>query len=769
MIGERRESHDTPTPSDGASSVYSQPGLDHAESALSRSLNISAAAISTDPSSHEDYNDGGEQGKRRVLHTRGGQSCDVAHGSFFVSADAKSQHLHDSMSGTSLTNDAEDIGDFLALAFGSIRESDVFEANNGFIGAVADPDEAEPGQSHPTQRCEAIERVCRQRVIFEGHLKTELKLQKESLEAAFDKCYDTSDRLHEIDLLNLNDDHTAELRDVQEERDAALAEVKALTTNNRKLNLDVQRLDAHVLGLERLVEERTEERESFRCQAKFFWEESNELLSELGPLRLEAVQKRTAVRQERAQLAELTARNDQTMSQLTFAEAERDAFRIQNTDLAKQCQDVCTAYEDERKEKECIRRQLTAIVDEKGKDFSWHMRENNCHLALKSEDPERAESNATAMAQELHKREAEKVLSLRARIAELDSTTEAGFKKQEQIIERLSEEASVNAMALEVSLNEQKELAKMYQELLMALGSDRDVSELARGLAHDLQKAFEERALFGLALIKAEQELVKSDHLRKAQVCDLKDIVQDKEDEALILKEQVREAESKAFAQDFVLEARDDEIQKTVPELKDRIAELELIMEERAMSASQYQTRVITDLKDRMEKHAQIAAFYEHHFVKTLFEMDNLKTEWSFYLGGTVNDVQLARSFRDQRDVLNIECLAMRERFADELLVQPLVVPETLKTRNEIEEEQLEDMHQGVLKQFLDTYKALPKWLVQPGCPGYEVLRVEVMNAEREKMEREREAIDRSFLVEGEKGEGDDFVGHLKEAESGIS
>jgi hypothetical protein len=49
--------------------------------------------------------------------------------------------------------------------------------------------------------------------------------------------------------------------------------------------------------------------------------------------------------------------------------------------------------------------------------------------------------------------------------------------------------------------------------------------------------------------------------------------------------------------------------------------------------------------------------------------------------------LQLERGFRDQRDTLEIECLAMRERFANELLIQPLIVLETMKTTKQIEED----------------------------------------------------------------------------------
>ena len=188
-------------------------------------------------------------------------------------------------------------------------------------------------------------------------------------------------------------------------------------------------------------------------------------------------------------------------------------------------------------------------------------------------------------------------------------------------------------------------------------------------------------------------------------------------------------------------------------------------MESQTLSASEYQKNVIADLKYRVDKQTRIAQWYEQEFIKTINKYDNPKTEWDFLVGGTAKDLQWAHGFPDERDSLRVECLAMRERFGDELRVQPLVVPENLKTKSQIEEEQLANMHEGVLKQFRDTYKALRKWLVEPGCPGYEQLRVEHMNPERETLENEREAIRRPFFVEGENGESGGFASFLEAEE----
>jgi hypothetical protein len=256
--------------------------------------------------------------------------------------------------------------------------------------------------------------------------------------------------------------------------------------------------------------------------------------------------------------------------------------------------------------------------------------------------------------------------------------------------------------------------------------------------------------LFGLAFLEAELEIARGERYRRAQVCDLRDSIQEKDDELAGLNEQLRQEQLLNEAKDLDISLRDVEIEQTVPTLKTRILELEQIMELQAVSPSQYRSTVITDLRSRLNEQTRRNECYEHFLDRKIDEVQHLRTEWSFWLSTTIDDLQLARGFRDQRDTLEIECLAMRERFASELLIQPLVVPETMKTTKQIEEGQLENMHQGVLKQFLETYKALPRWIVEPGCPGYEILRAEHMGAERARPDTEREETDQSFFVEGQ-------------------
>jgi hypothetical protein len=615
----------------------------------------------------------GQKRSKQIIHTRGQESIDIANGSFFQTADAKDQSHHDGLLRVSLTDNAEDISDFFDIAFRTVNESQASTKDDELICQADNHHKAQPTYSLSAQSFKGVEMVRRQRVLFAARLESELEMQKEAMEAAFEKCYDTSDRLHEIDLLSLRESHEAEVKYLQDERDVALSQVQSLTAEKERL-----------------------------------------------------------------------------LTQLRLVGTERDALCIQNAELFKRCDDIYAACKVVQKEKDLAKRRFDATFEEKSNDYSWHTQAHRCALGLKPEDYEQAESHAAAMARELYRHETEKVASLRRRLAEVFPQDDQKLRQQDEVIAQLSDEVRCGAEALYAVQHENEALAARYQNLLAVVSDDSKRSELTRGLARDLQTSFEERILFGLAFFEAEPEIARGERYRHAQTYDVRDSIQEKDDELAELNEQLRQEQLLNEAKDLDISLRDVEIEQTVPALKTRILEFERITELQAVSPSQYRSAVITDLQSRLDVQTRRNGCYEH-----------LQTEWRFWLGTTIDDLQLARGFRDQRDTLEIECLVMRERFANELLIQPIVVPEIKKTTKQIEEDQLENMHQGVLKQFLETHKALPKWIVEPGCPGYETLRAEHMDVERTRQDMERERIDQSFFVEGQSSEGDVCAGYL--------
>jgi hypothetical protein len=119
----------------------------------------------------------------------------------------------------------------------------------------------------------------------------------------------------------------------------------------------VRVLDAQVFGLEAVRKERIQESKSFQSQARVFWQEINEL----------ALQAENDGNLHLSQLHELTTEKERLLCQLRFVQAERNALRIQNTELVNNFEDVYAACEEAHKEKDLAKRRFDADLEEKSK------------------------------------------------------------------------------------------------------------------------------------------------------------------------------------------------------------------------------------------------------------------------------------------------------------------------------------------------------------------------------------------------------------------
>jgi hypothetical protein len=412
-----------------ALSISSDNSSNLLESADIPSSETTTTATSANDSTHHVQDAVGQKRSKQIIHTRGQESINIANGSFFQTADAKGRH-HGTLSRISLTDNAEDISDFFDTAFRIVNESQASTNDDKLICQADNHHKAQSTYSFSAQSFKGVEMVRRQRAFFAARLESELEMQKEAMEAAFEKCYDTSDQLHEIDLLNLREDHEAEVKYLQDERDVALSQVQSLTAKREDLEDKVRTLDADNVCLNEALKEKTEEAEGFQSQVVAFWQRNNKL----------ARQASNVGNPDLTQFYELTAEKERLLTQLRLTGTERDALCIQNAELFKHCGDVYAACREVQKEKDLAKRRFDAVLEEKSNDYSWHAQTHRCALELKPEDQEQAESHATAMARELYRREAEKVASLRRRLVEVFSQDDRKLRQQDEVIAQLSDE-----------------------------------------------------------------------------------------------------------------------------------------------------------------------------------------------------------------------------------------------------------------------------------------------------------------------------------------
>src|SRR5271156_5063421 len=173
---------------------------------------ITTTAASANDSTHHIQEAVGQKRSKQIIHTRGQESIDIANGSFFQTTDAKGKSYHGALSRISLTDNSEDISDFFDIAFRTVNESQASTNDDKLICQADNHHKAQSTYSFSAQSLQGVEMIRRQRALFAARLEFELEMQKEAMEAAFEKCYDTADRLHEIDLLNLREDHEAEVK-----------------------------------------------------------------------------------------------------------------------------------------------------------------------------------------------------------------------------------------------------------------------------------------------------------------------------------------------------------------------------------------------------------------------------------------------------------------------------------------------------------------------------------------------------------------------------
>ena len=300
---------------------------------------------------------------------------------------------------------------------------------------------------------------------------------------------------------------------------------------------------------------------------------------------------------------------------------------------------------------------------------------------------------------------------------------------------------------------EKATLSLQYDGLLDALTNHVALPELVSGLACDLQATTKEAIALELAVAEAEILVNKHEQYRRAQVCDLRDEIEDHKDDNATLRQQLDQAGYRIASLEFDVYLREKEKQQNeqmVPQLEARIKELEDMKVEGA-SIEGPQGHVVRDLKRRLNSQIERCEFSEQYVEELFHELQDVKHNWEMFGTSTVKDFKSARTWRDERDALRIEIAVMKERFAHELLVDPLIVADSMKLQvNQVDDEELTKIEEKVVKQFEITYKAVPQEVFDSDAIGYEMVRAEHMDAEKAKMQAEHDAIRASFLDDSE-------------------
>ncbi|KAF7514303.1 hypothetical protein GJ744_000073 [Endocarpon pusillum] len=606
-----------------------------------------------------------------------------------------------------------------------------------------------------------IDTIRRCRSHWARSLEVALAEQKIDLECNFEESYDSSAKLHEIEMLNAKDDHDAEVNELKQsekdlrgrlaDRGKTLRLVRAdMETFKKQCNNTATQLEEKSSQYDQLLQALQERETILQGQNEDLYRLRDELAKtrQAYQLFLRASQAEDAdkERSHKTQLErynglltgfnQLNANRQVTESQL---EATRRQLQLTQAVLQKQqqaCQEMKTRYD--------------ILVAKKVRDFSWHVEQNANPQVLKPLSMEDEIAKVTAKLRETLEEQIELSVALGSQLSSTQAANKAKFKKLKRVIANQGQENVILEMALSMAQRQRDHWAEKYDEVAHTLASKLPFSSVARGLAERHIALQETRFALEAQLLEAK---LRGD--RAVLDCEIR-----KRHEGIKLGKRDAKIASLKHKLEIAQQDLDNEhgkaliykraLDEEMPGLQARNDEVERMLDDQLRNnIHANHRRAVEDMRYRMRELEEANKFWEHRVNEIHLEHCAVKSDWETTGVTMFQTLTNARTWRNDRDRLEIENAAFRERFADELVNEPLVIPAHSKTRQQIEDDfKLEEIDNTLLKQFQYTYGSVPKQILGLGSPPWEHILVKANEDIAKKKQRwivKRDALIASF------------------------
>jgi hypothetical protein len=602
---------------------------------------------------------------------------------------------------------------------------------------------AEKGHLFVAQSLSEIENVRCHRFQFSQRLQSALSEQKTELqseyeketlelrqnfEALADERHDSSAQLHNIELLNMQDDHDAEVKDLRQDISGLRARLANKDKSLRSLNREVRSMKEQSSSNERQLQHKSQQFDqllrAFHERESILQRQTAELYSlreQLGRRRpdhnrlLRHVQNENAnVHRENAQLVRryngLLTRFNQLNSDRQDNEAQLDATRV--------------TLQEREQAFETLNARYDYVVAEKARDFSWHVAHRVNPASMKPLPKETELAEATTGLRKKLEEQVQVSADLRRQLEAAQATRKARVKKLKRVVANQSQEKVILEMALSMAQDQRDHWAEQYHELAEAVASKFSFSSSARGLA-------ERHLLLQETRFALESQLLESNLRgdRAVLECAIREqhekIKLEKRDaEIAALTEKFEVMKQKFEYENGIALLYKDVIDREAPGLRARNSEVEKLLEDQIIrNVSANHRAVFDDLHRRIRDLEETNQWWQQSSNLQLQENGSVQSEFMVWTASTFFDLTNSRSWRDQRDTLQVENATLRERFFHELLLEPLVIPEGRLTSKQIEEEFILERITEFLAQWKITFSALPRTVIDNEAPPWEQLK----------------------------------------------
>jgi predicted nucleic acid-binding Zn-ribbon protein len=613
-----------------------------------------------------------------------------------------------------------------------------------------------------------------QEAVLKAGFEKQLAKQQEALEVRFEESYASTAQLHEIEMLNLQDDHEAKVNELRQTLSEVRARLQERSTCLRRSRRDIQSLREEYNTIEEQLQERSGQcdqlLQAVQDRETVLQRQNEEVLS----LRQELDRARQAqplsVRASLAEAAalqrshtQLTDRYNGLMTAFYQLKSERNRLEAQLEASQNRVRSVQAAIQHVQRQHDRMRARYDHAVCEAAKDVNWHVAWKTDPLAMKPMHTEDEIRGATVQLRQMLEAEIQSSADLRREFEATQLAKKNKVKKLKRVVGVQNQEKKILEMALTMAQDQRDHWAEEYREIAEAVTSRLHFSSFARGIAERHLHLQETRRTLEADLIEAK---IRGD--RAILECAIR-----KCHEAIKLEK--RDAEIASWKQKHkVMKGQFDHkqslareykrvIDKDMPDLRQRNSEVEnLLADQIARNVHADHKAVFDDLHSRIRRLKVSKEYWEHEFDKQRLEHNTLQMEWNFFEVSTFNDLTNARGLRDARDKLEVENATLKERFADELLLEPLAIPDHRKTSKQIEDDfKLESIDNLLLKQWEFTFHSVPRAILEMrDVPPWEHVRVRIsedIEAQKARWIERRDRLVASFR-DGE--EPDVFVEH---------
>lgn len=364
------------------------------------------------------------------------------------------------------------------------------------------------------------------------------------------------------------------------------------------------------------------------------------------------------------------------------------------------CDQLNQANDELARQYQKLERERQIAVTKKVRDFTWHIKNNANGLVPKPNDVVQAQK-AQEAAQEMLKKANERHSKEREELTEDLKSAEVKYASLRDNYQLMIDELAISEHNTKKAKAGQHRWAAKFQNAKHNFGKKQHPSKVNSMLADKLQKNTKE-----LEEAAAERDDLDS-QVKRLQL----EVANNREKEARhaidlqVLTEELDKVTNRANQAESTQEVEAEAHAQEVEELKQKIDQVE--NENKELTAEAFAKNCFNSspaLRNKIEEKDNTIDYFRDQLYQYDYELRRQDFESQILRQGTAKDLISARQWLQERNLAQVQVDAFRDRFRDELELEPLVIKKEDLQPSASHQERLAAIDESIAQNFADTY-----------------------------------------------------------------